>query len=70
MAGTVEDGDGIPIAPHHFITASHLGGKVGDTFLFDGVTYTTITRNASPTSDLILWEVSGTFPLCAHLRQE
>lgn len=58
---------GIPIAPHFFISAGHLGGRVGDTFLFDGVTYTTVARNASPTSDLIVWEVSGTFPTYAPI---
>ena len=56
-----------PIAPHFFITAGHLSGNVGDTFLFNGVTYVTTGKNVSPSSDLIVWQVGGTFPSYAPL---
>ena len=58
---------GTPIAPHFFITAGHLGGNVGDTFLFNGVNYVTTGKNASPSSDLIVWQVGATFPSYAPL---
>ncbi|MBL9174432.1 MAG: hypothetical protein JNL10_12910 [Verrucomicrobiales bacterium] len=58
---------GTPIAPEYFITAGHLGGQVGETFLFNGVTYTTIARYMSPNSDLTLWKVNGTFPTYAPI---
>jgi len=53
---------GTPIAPHHFITARHFGGSVGNTFTFDGTTYTTVTKIIDPDSDLALYEIDGTFP--------
>ncbi|MBN2161673.1 MAG: hypothetical protein JXR25_10875 [Pontiellaceae bacterium] len=65
--GTFNSYLGTPIAPHHFITASHFGGTVGDTFTYNGIAYTTIAKLKDPDSDLILWEVSGTFPSYAPL---
>jgi len=32
---------GTPIAPNYFITASHIGGTEGDSFVFSGSTYPT-----------------------------
>ena len=58
---------GTPIAPHHFITVKHLGVYLGATFAFDGKTYTTINAAVDPDSDLILYEVDGTFPFYAPL---
>src|ERR1041384_576439 len=34
---------GTPIGPHHFITANHVGGAVGDPFYFRGVSYATVS---------------------------
>jgi hypothetical protein len=53
---------GTPIAPTLFITAKHIQGFVGDTFTLSGTTYTTIARFADSSSDLAIWQVSGTFP--------
>lgn len=53
---------GTPIAPTLFITAKHIQGSVGDTFTLSGTTYTTIKRFADTSSDLAIWQVSGTFP--------
>jgi hypothetical protein len=59
---------GTPIGPHHFITATHIGGAVGDVFVFRGVSYTTTSVTAdSGASDFVIWTVSGTFPAWAEL---
>src|ERR1700730_8147019 len=58
---------GTPIAPQYFITAAHIGGTVGDIFTFNGVPYTTTATFQSPTSDLRIWQVSGTFPTFAPI---
>ncbi len=59
---------GTPIAPHHFITASHIGGSLGNKFYFNGTTNTTVAYVDDADSDLRLWEIDGTFeqyaPLC------
>ena len=52
---------GTPIAPHHFITAGHFGGATNETFYFDDNAYTIINKNVDADSDLVLYEVSGTF---------
>ena len=58
---------GTPVAARFFITAAHVGGAVGDQFLFRGVNYTTTAMVDDPSSDLRLWEVCGTFPDYAPL---
>jgi hypothetical protein len=58
---------GTPIAPHYFLAAQHIGGSVGDTFSFNGSTYTTTAYWDDPGSDLRLWQVSGTFTTYAPL---
>lgn len=58
---------GTPIGPHHFITANHVGGVVGDSFYFRGSAYTTISTTVDSVSDLRIWEVAGTFPAWAEL---
>jgi hypothetical protein len=58
---------GTPIAPNYFISAAHIGGSVGDIFTFGGVQYTTTAVFNSPTSDLRIWQVSGTFPTFAPI---
>jgi hypothetical protein len=58
---------GTPIAPNYFVTAAHIGGSVGDTFAYGGVSYTTTAVSDDPNSDLAIWKVSGTFPSYAPL---
>jgi hypothetical protein len=56
------DFTGIPIAPNYFITAGHVGGQVGDTFVLNGVDFTTTAAFGPPdNSDLVIWKVNGTF---------
>jgi hypothetical protein len=59
---------GTPIAPHHFITAAHLpNANIGDVFIYNGREYETINFVKQPGTDLILWEVDGTFESYAPL---
>lgn len=58
---------GTPIAPNYFITAKHVGGSIGNTFMYNGQSYTTTAAYASPNSDLRIWQVSSTFPAYAPL---
>ena len=58
---------GTAISPRHFITASHVGGQVGEVFTYRGVRYTTISRTVDTGSDLQIFEVAGTFPAWAEL---
>ncbi|HEX5398366.1 MAG TPA: hypothetical protein VFY06_04885 [Verrucomicrobiae bacterium] len=58
---------GTPIAPQYFIAAHHVGGSVGQTFTFQGCSYTTTAYWDDPDSDLRIWKVDGTFPVFAPL---
>jgi len=58
---------GVPIGPKHFIAARHIGGTVGDPFVLNGVTYTTVAVFDDTLSDLRIWQISGTFPSWAPL---
>ena len=58
---------GTPIKPKYFLTASHIGGSVGDPFIFRGVPYTTTAVYDDPSSDLRIWRVCGTFPDYAQI---
>ncbi len=66
---------GVPIAPHFYITAKHIGGTVGQVFHFHGDSYVTIAFHDSPateasdTTDLRIWEVehAKSFPTYAPL---
>ena len=53
---------GVPIAPHFFITAKHVGGAVGNVLDFHGDSYTTIAFHDSPAADLRIWEVDHAKP--------
>ena len=66
-AGTWGGFQGTPISPHHFISARHVGGTVGEPFVLGGITYTTTASFDDPASDLRIWRVSGTFPSWAPL---
>ena len=52
---------GTPVAPKYFLSAAHIGGSVGQTFLFGGASYTTTAVFANTNSDLLLWRICGTF---------
>ena len=56
-----------PIASNYFITAKHIGGTVGQTFILNGTTYTTTAVFPDPSSDLQIWQISGTFPSYAPI---
>jgi hypothetical protein len=56
-----------PIAPQYFLAARHVGGYVGQSFTFQGVSYATVAYWDDPYSDLRLWKVNGTFPTYAPL---
>src|SRR5438128_1202823 len=58
---------GTPIAPRYFITAEHVGGSVGQTFVFRGIAYPTTAVYDDPDSDLRIWRVCGTFPDYAQI---
>jgi hypothetical protein len=66
--GDVDGFLGVPIAPHFYITAKHLGGSVGQVFHFHGDDYVTIGFHDSPpteasdTTDLRIWEVEHAKP--------
>ncbi len=53
---------GTPIAPKYFITAEHVGGAIGQTFVFREVSYATTAQFDDPDSDLRIWRICGTFP--------
>ena len=57
-----------PIAPKSFIAAKHIGGTIGSTLVYNGVTYTTDSFVDSPNSDLRIWHITGTFPTYAPLN--
>jgi len=58
---------GTPIAPQYFVAAQHIGGSVGQTFTYNGVSYTTTAYWNDPASDLRIWKVGGTFTNYAPL---
>lgn len=57
---------GIPIGPHHFVAAKHIGQA--SAFLeFRGTNYTIVSSASDSDSDLVLYEVRDTFPEFAQL---
>lgn len=59
--------NGTVISSNAFITAKHVGGSVGDPFMFQGLQYTTTISYESPDCDLRIWRVAGQFPAFAAL---
>jgi hypothetical protein len=53
---------GVPIAPHFFITAKHIGGGIGQGFDFHGDLFTTIAFHEISGTDLRIWEVEHAKP--------
>jgi hypothetical protein len=58
---------GTAIGSHFFITAKHVGGSDGNSFVLNGVSYTTTQHFDAPAGDLRIWRVSGTLPYYAPL---
>lgn len=63
---------GTPIAPQWFATVSHVGGAVGNSFLYHGTYYQVIAKSPVIAPDtngqgIQLWEVAGTFPTFAPM---
>lgn len=62
---------GTPISDQYFVTAIHIGGSIGQTINFGAGanfgTYTTVSYTDSPTTDLRIWKISGTFVEFAEL---
>lgn len=58
---------GTAIGPHHFITAGHVGGGVGDAFTLGDREYTAEGVTAVPETDLAVWRVRERFPRWAPL---
>jgi len=58
---------GTPIAPHYFLTASHLGGAVGGAITFQGKNFTTTAGYDDPITDLKIYKVNGTFSTYAPI---
>jgi hypothetical protein len=58
---------GTPVSPNFFLTAKHGGGAVGNSFSYQGESFTTVARFNHPTADLTLWQVGGAFTSFAPL---
>ena len=58
---------GTAVAANYFITAKHIGGNVGQSFVLNGISYTTTAVFPDPSSDLQVWRISGTFAIYAPL---
>lgn len=58
---------GTAVGPHHFLTAVHVGGGVGDEFVLNGEKYAAESVATIPGTDLALWRVKGTFRQWAQI---
>ena len=58
---------GTPIAPHFFISANHIGNAGNSVFTFQNVNYSVVNGFTDPFSDLVIWQVTETFPYFALL---
>jgi hypothetical protein len=59
--------NGTTISPNQFITATHVGGSVGQSFTFNGVSYR--TTGVVNNGDLAVWTVEGTFSTYAPIME-
>ena len=53
---------GTVIGERHFITALHVGGRLGERFYYRGEAYTAKACHRIASVDLRIWEVCGRFP--------
>src|SRR3954469_3497869 len=58
---------GTPIAKNYFVTASHVGGSVGQSLTLKGVSYPTVAMYDDPATDLRIWKTSKSFSSWAPL---
>jgi hypothetical protein len=58
--GLWQNGAGTAVSPHAFLTATHLGGSVGQVFNFGGSSYKTV-GSTDVGNGMTLWSVNGTF---------
>ena len=58
---------GTPIGKDYFITASHVGGSVGQSLTLNGKSYKTVAMYDDPNSDLRIWKTSTSFSSFAPL---
>lgn len=65
--GSWQVGGGVAIAPNYFLTAQHLGGTVGQSFVLNGRSYTASAFTDIAGSDLRLVQITSTFPAYAPL---
>lgn len=68
--GSWQVGGGVAVAPNYFLTAQHLGGGVGGSFILNGVSYTTTALYDIEDTDLRLVQIDGTFPAYAPLYHD
>jgi hypothetical protein len=68
--GDWSGGSGTAIATEWFLTAQHLGGSVGDPFVFQGSTYNVVEIRDDDHSDLRLARVDRPLPEFAHVHTE
>jgi len=67
LTGSWQVGGGVAIAPNYFLTAQHLGGTAGQSFVLDGRTFTAASFTDIAGSDLRLVKINGTFASYAPL---
>jgi len=60
---------GVSVGPHHFLTARHVGGRVGNLFRYQGSDYATIEQTPVEGADLVLWKVDRRLPSWAPLAR-
>jgi hypothetical protein len=58
---------GWPISIDCFLTATHVGGAVGNQLILNGHAYTTVATWTSPRYDLTVWKVSEMFPAWVNI---
>ena len=58
---------GTPIAPQYFISASHVGGGVGQNIWFDGKNHLATAVFDDPSTDLVIYKIADKFTSWAPL---
>jgi len=61
---------GTAIGPRHFLTAKHVGGKIGQPFRFQGSDFVTVEAKPIEGADLMLWKVDRDLPTWAPLARK
>lgn len=61
---------GTAIGPYHFLTAKHVGGKLGDHFTLDGEDFKTVQSVPIQGCDLAVWRVDRPLPRWATLYED